>query len=537
MALGRGVTEGREQRPTIGVVGAGVAGLVAAKMLAEAGAQVVVFEAASRPGGRTALSAETSFEYRGVSWHFELEHAIHGVWRQYRNLRRMLAEHGLLDRLVPASEQELIARDEDGRVRVMEFGAKVRGSHLPDPLAMMKVLAVDNLALRSIKEGPHRFLGAGSELLHALAFDSTVDIPRYDRFSVDDFIHNWPPLLQRVAGILGHTAFYRESDRVSLAAFMTGLHTYFLTDKRDSAFDVFATDIQTDLLRPLAGAIRARGGHLRTSTRVEGIDFVRDEGGLRAEALRYRRQGSEKTGRTQVDGVVLAMDPKSLGKLLRDGQLASALHDRALPEGVSSTVVRLWFSVAPEDDRASSGVFHALDADNFFWLHRLQLPYRAFHLETGGSVLECHLYARRGRLASQLGDDALIAKVMNTVRQAWPNLDGHVAHAHVQRNPPTNVAFGPGVMSRLPHVTTEAANVALCGDWIACQLPVLYLERACTTALHAARRVGLSCGLSAWDLPDPLPPHPPAASVRRAVRVARSLRKARLLPRIGRKWL
>lgn len=527
---------GEAKKPVVAVVGGGLAGLVAAKTLAEAGARVVVFEASPQLGGRATMAGETDFEHRGRQWQFDLEHGMHGIWRQYRNLRRVLSEHGLLDRLVPVSEQELISDVEGGAPRVFEYGARIRTSGLPDALALFNLLAVDRLAGQVVAEGPHRFVGAGSELLHALAFDPERDIARYDRYSVGDFLHRWPPLMRRLASVIAHAGFYCDGENVSLAAFLIGLRSYFMSDKRDLSFDVLATDIRTDLLRPLAGAIRARGGHIRLGTAVEALELAAGAPG-RAAVLRSRRVGASSSGRTHVDGVVFATDPAGFRRLSRKGPMASLLREMAIPSGAASVVTRLWFATPPPMQRASAGVFHGLDADNFFWLHRLQSPYRAFHQSTGGGVLECHLYARRARRAAQLDDAAVVEEVLRTVAAAWPETSGQLIHSHVQRNASTNVVFSPGIMSRLPTVRTPLANVALAGDWIDCPTPVLYMERAATTALLAARHVGLACGLSHWDLPEPLPPSPPSASVLQAMNLARAMRRARLLPRIGRRWL
>ena len=526
----------KPNRPTIAVVGGGVAGLVAAKTLADAGARVVVFEANGHLGGRAGMPTETAFEHRGRQWRFELEHGIHGIWRQYRNLRRILAEHGLLDRIVPVSEQEFISRGEDGTLLAVEYGARIRTSALPDAIAMFNLLWMQLQPAQVLSQGPHRFVGAGHDLLHALAFEPERDIARYDRFSVGDFLHNWPPLMQRLATVLGHAGHYCDGEDVSLAAFLIGLRSYFMVDKRDLAFGVFATDTNVDLLRPLAGAIRAHGGQVKLSTTVDNLEMA-GSGKTGVAAVISRRGAGKRTSRTRVDGVVLALSPPAARRLSRQEPLAATMAESAIPNGVASVVVRFWFATSPPLNRASSGVFHGLEADSFYWLHRLQTPFRAFHQASGGSVLECHLYARRARHAAQLDDDALMHRVLGSVAAVWPETNGQLIHSYVQRNAATNVAFPPGSMARLPPVRTPVRNLAMAGDWIDCPTPVLYLERAATTALMAARHVGLACGLSIWDLPEPLPPHPPSPSVQQAMNLARAMRKARLLPRIGRRWL
>ena len=103
---------------------------------------------------------------------------------------------------------------------------------------------------------------------------------------------------------------------------------------------------------------------------------------------------------------------------------------------------------------------------------------------------------------------------------------------HVLRNPATHVAFSPGTMSRLPPVKPGPRGLALCGDWIACPEPVLYLERACVTGLRAARALGAELGLPPGRLPAIVPQPDPAPSVAALRALLRASRRRRERPRV-----
>ncbi len=517
-------------RPKVAVVGGGVAGLVAARTLAIGGAEVTVFEAAPYVGGRCHRGSEFAFEHDGRHWQFALEHGIHGLWRQYRNLRRILDDEGKGGALVAAAAQELVVPHPTRGVQAYEFGARVRHAPLPDLLSFLMVFTASDFLAQSLREGPLAWQRSFFDLLHAFAFDARRDIERYDDVSVADFIEGWPLILQRMSGAITHSAFFREARDVGLAAYLTGLQSYFVSDKRDTAFDFLRDDAEVDLLGPLRARIEACGGRIRTGVRVLEVRPDDDH----AIRIRSQREGATRSSSTRFDGVVLAVDPPGLARLRDEGGLADALDPQArIPEGVHSCVVRLFFDRDLAADRAPTGVFHGLPADNFFWLHRLQRPFVAYHAATGGAVLECHLYGDRAVTAATLDDAAVLAQVEGVVDVGWPELRGARIAAHVQRNAASHVAFGPGVMAKVPSITTHWPNMALCGDWIALDSPVLYLERATTTGLIAAAHVGRSVGLAPEAFPEPLPPYPPAPDVARVGKAARWLRDRGLLPLPG----
>lgn len=516
-----------QKRPTVGVVGGGVAGLIAARQLSLAGARVVVFETAVDVGGRAHRHGHCSFEHADRTWSFELEHGIHGIWRQYRNLRRVIDEENATGKLVHAHDQELVMPIAGGAVKAYEFGARVRNSPLPDMLAFSQIFAADDFAYQALQDGPKLYAQAAMDLLHAFAFVAPSDIAAYDDVSVADYVRAWPKLLQRMTGAITHSAFFREAHEVSLAAYLTGLQAYFVSDKRDTSFDFFSTDIAVDFLYPLCDRIRACGGDVRLATRVEQLKF--DASG-QVTAVMARRDGSKRAGRVPVDAVVIAVDPPAFTRLANDPAIAALVPNDQIPAGVASVVVRLFTTVSPAEHRAVTGVIHGLGADNFFWLDRLQRPYFEWHQVTGGGVLECHLYGDRAVAAMKDSDEAVIMRARAAVSLGWPEVAQHIAHVDVQRNAATHVAFGPGVMSRVPGVETTAANVALCGDWIQCDKPVLYLERAAVTGLLAARSIGLHVGLNKDNLPEPLSPFDASPGVRGVRKVARALRSVGLLP-------
>ncbi|GMU60381.1 MAG: hypothetical protein AMXMBFR34_21440 [Myxococcaceae bacterium] len=488
--------------------------------LARAGAAVTVVEANPFAGGRFATHGFVTFDFQGRAWRFPVDHGLHGVWRQYRNLTRLLGSVAGGASLVPVDDQELIFQRPSGAVAV-EVGARVRNSRLPDLLAPLALLTSPRLALSTLREGPLKYVRAGARILHATAFDGAVDVARYDDLTVEDFLHDWPDWLKRLFCALTHSGFFLDPHEVSLAAFLTGLSYYSVSNKRDADFSTPADAAGPGVIEPLVAELTRLGGRVLLSTRAHTLFVTPAHVSVHVDDAMHAQ-------RLEGDAAVLALDPPGLARLAVPEALARCFVERPIPKAVGSVAVRLFFSASPSARRATSGIFGDERVDNFFWLDRLQRPFVEWRTATGGAALECHLYGSRAARALSLPDEGVITMVGAAAEAGWPELRGRRVFAHVQRNPATHVAFTPGTVQRLPTVETPLPRVALAGDFVHTPWPTLYLERACLTGLLAARHLASSLGLS--GLPEPLRSFDAAPSIARARPVLRALRDRGVFP-------
>ncbi len=195
------------------------------------------------------------------------------------------------------------------------------------------------------------------------------------------------------------------------------------------------------------------------------------------------------------------------------------------PRTLSNAVIRLWFDTKPKKT-AEAGIFTGdFIIHNYFWLDRIYNAFRRWARETNGSALEVHVYGPPETLAQP--DAVLLAKAIQDVHQAWPELQGHRIGQHLQRNPETHTLPAVGPKEKYLGIETPWNNLFCAGDWVRHPAPSFFLERACMTGIEAANAVLKARGLQPWTLVDYLPAEPFVAWIEKLMRTGRKRRKQR----------
>jgi hypothetical protein len=238
--------------------------------------------------------------------------------------------------------------------------------------------------------------------------------------------------------------------------------------------------------------------------------------GMRALELRHDSSGWEIlvedaahniTRSLRAQHVILAVQPPAAERLLQNSPATDAAEIR-FPRGLRNATVRLWFDVEPRKG-APAGMFTGdFAVDNFFWLHRMQQEFKAWHSETGGSAIEVHLYAPDSEL--DRGDKIVLIEALKEVQVAFPGLRGHFVHGVVRQNSATQTAFLVPTEKSL-HVETPWPNFFACGDWIGHPSPAFWMERCTVTGIAAANGVLSSLNERPYDL---IPPRKPEVLAR-----------------------
>ena len=505
------------------VVGCGVAGLHAAATLTDRGLRVLVLEKNGLfAGGRVAAYPKESFQYRGRSWEFSMEHGIHCWWRQYRNFRRFLDVRGLSDRLVKADEMTMLYYEKD-RVHRANVGRKTLYNPIPEPLHLAPML-YDPVVRRLIGWRDLPKLPALCErLIEILAFDPNDPelTKHYDGRSLKSFFPGLPLIFRAFMNGLCRSGFFCDPPEVSLWAFLLALQLYVFLRKEDQEFYFARGNIVEEIFDPVIAAMEARGSRLCLGARLTGLK--RRTGGdfelaFEADTDAARELLGGATGTLCPGQVVLAVDVEAARALSHGSpEIAQAIGDISAFEGRAATNVRLWWAKSPTLEYGESGMCNGVaTADNFLWLHRFQPEFRAFHEQTGGSLSESHIYAPASM--HRKSNEELVARVKRDMERAFPEVAGSLVHAAVIKNEATHINFPVGCAGSFPTVQTPVEGLFLAGDWIDGGSPVLYMERAAHTGICAAngvlKRRGLPCE------PE-LKPEPPPAHV---IAVQKSLR-------------
>lgn len=503
------------------VVGAGLAGLTAAYVLARRGLMPLVLEAQAQCGGRLQTTGATTIELDGTPWSFPDEHGIHGIWTHYRNVRALLDSLGLRESLIDAQGQAWVHGAGD-RAYSFEVGTILRRSPLPAPLHYASLVFQPRF-LRLL--GPLDLLRlpvALGSLVAAGSFDPADEAGTMEGKRLPLLLAGWPRALQALIASLARNGLSADPHDVPLSGFIAWLRFYSLLRRDSWGFSYLRGDGGARFVDPLLAAAQASGATVRTGARVDALRLGAD-GAWSVALARPASRGREHdaAGEERSRHLVVAVDaPGSRSILTAASSSTSEVSARIRwPEAQPTVVVREWFRVLPRLE-AEAGVFSGdFAADNFFWLQNFHDGAYLWHRQTGGSVVEVHVYGPPALLA--LGDAELERRVVEDLGRAFPEVKGRRVAGRVRRNPPTHTLYRVGHRDDQLGIETPWPRLWCCGDWIRHATPALFLERACTTGILAANAVLRERGLDEWPVLAPPPAEPLAALIDRGLRALR----------------
>jgi uncharacterized protein with NAD-binding domain and iron-sulfur cluster len=451
------------------VLGAGIAGLVAALELQKRGVQVSVIEAAALAGGRTCSWLTPSGLETGTGLHVVADH--------YTNLLDVLASVDALNEIVWWNEHSYLR---PGEPRVLW-----RYNRLPAPFHLLNPAAAMPLVL-------------GSKIRFLLA---SLDAARYrqeDLHLLDDISylewHNRHKLgagfILDLATLAADAATFLPLQRVAAHPVLSWLK-YMSRSSQAGRIGTWRRPLSDGLVAPLTNALKKFGGTIRTSTEavrictkgntVRGV-IVRD---CAHKSPHYQARGEyteqELEQMLHCDTLISALPVQALKKVLDSdtaerADLTSALTLATVP--AISVVVRFDRKIHPNLPGAplvtGCMIRDFIDLSEF----RDGLPVSLIQF----------LVSRSEEWMGE-SDDRIVSAVARDFCVLWPAATAaKVADAAVERIPSAMFAAHPGSHRLRPPTETKIPNFFLAGDWIRHDLNAS-MEGAALSGRLAARAV------------------------------------------------
>ena len=441
-------------RPTVAVVGAGVAGMCAATHLSLAGFQVTLLDKAPQPGGR-ALSFQ---DPATGDW---IDNGPHLLMGCYRETLRLLDALGTRNRLL-SLPLRVVWLSAEGRRHTLQSIASLGRIGL-----LWGLLRLDSLAWKD-RWSVVRAIRAAGKLgekdlaeLHQISCLEWLQSLRQTPRAIARF---WAPLLVAALNEKAHLAAADGLAVVIREALLGGAEASRLLIPRTFLRDLFQPSL-SELIQRSGGTVRLRT-RARTILSAQGkVTGIETRAGERIEA----------------DAYVLALPPWALSPVLPENEPAAADLRRATESLTYSPILSLYLWL--KEPILGEPMVGLLDSP-LHWIFQ-----RPLETQLGQAR---HLLAMPLSAAEEWG--GVSAKklrdiVTSELSRFFPKLaDDSITHWRLVRERRATVSFRPTAARTRPGLETPWPNLFLAGDWTDTGLPAT-IESAARSGRACAERI------------------------------------------------
>ncbi len=416
------------------IAGAGPAGMVCAKLLADRGYEVLVLEKRTVPGGKVSAWQDADGDW--------IESGLHVFFGAYHNLLQFLESCGLHDTFDWKPAEMIFASPTHGLAPIRFVPG------LPAPLNGLAGVATSKLL--PLKEKLRVALGLVWPIFGDQQYIDAQDNESYASWHLRHGMGE--RALRDVMDTMALALNFQRTDQVSAKLVLTAL-LHFAKETEASRMALVKGSPHTRIWMPLIKQIEALGGKVDLGRKVTGIDY---------DATLNRVNGFLLDDGTVVQGDVYisAMPVHSLRKVLPDSLYALPYFANLRQlKGQPVITVQLFF------DRQVTGVNNLLFSSNSDISVYADMANVAPDYHKGGPSIVQFVVAPAEKLI-RLDDAALIEHVMGDFVRLHPAAaNARLCKYTIVRIPNSVYQARPGVNKFRPDQATPVSNFFLAGDY------------------------------------------------------------------------